>query len=459
MSKLNNYIRMPLGRRGLAAVAASVVSLAMALPAAAEPTKFEFWYGVTGPLSDTVQQMCTNFNKSQSDFQIVCVSHGDYAQNFQDLIAAYRANKQPTLGQENEITTGTMLLSGAVVPAQKMITDAGYKIDWNNYLPAVRAYYQTSKGELYSMPFNSSTAVLYWNQDAFAKIGKDKAPATWEEAHDDAVALKKAGYDCPIALDISSDAVWQDMEQFLFAHGEPVATKDNGYNGLDAQVVFNKSAKFVKFISDLKAWTDEGTVVLKNAKAGESTTAAFAAGHCQMEFESVASHSGIGKTAAPDMHWSTAVLPIYAGTERHNAVVGGASIWVLKGKSEAEYKGAAAFLNWLSQPEQALFWSTNTGYIPVTKTGYDYLVKSGFYDKAPYKGREAAIHALNDSKPAQYGGIRLLSMPQIRVEVGNAFAAIFSGKTPVQQALDEAAQRSNDDLAKAAAPYKGQAFP
>jgi sn-glycerol 3-phosphate transport system substrate-binding protein len=450
---------MPIVRRSLTAVAAGVVSLAMALPAAAAPTKFEFWYGVTGPLSDTVQQMCANFNKSQSDFQIVCVSHGDYAQNFQDLIAAYRANKQPTLGQENEITTGTMLLSGAVVPAQKMITDAGYKIDWNNYLPAVRAYYQTSKGELYSMPFNSSTAVLYWNQDAFAKIGKDKAPVTWEEAHDDAVALKKAGYDCPIALDISSDAVWQDMEQFLFAHGDPVATKDNGYNGLDAQVVFNKSTKFVKYISDLKSWVDEGTVVLKNAKSGESTTAAFASGHCQMEFESVASHSGIGKTAAPDMHWSTAVLPIYAGTERHNAVVGGASIWVMKGKTDAEYKGAAAFLNWLSQPEQALFWSTNTGYIPVTKTGYDFLVKSGFYDKAPYKGREAAIHALNDSKPAQYGGIRLLSMPQIRVEVGNAFAAIFSGKTPVQQALDEAAQRSNDILVKAAAPYKGQAFP
>ena len=62
------------------------------------------------------------------------------------------------------------------------------------------------------------------------------------------------------------------------------------------------------------------------------------------------------------------MLPVYAGTERQNSLVGGASLWVLKGKSDAEYKGAAAFLNFIAQPEQALFWSTNTGYIPVTKT-------------------------------------------------------------------------------------------
>jgi sn-glycerol 3-phosphate transport system substrate-binding protein len=225
----------------LVAAAAGLVGLAFASTSAlAEPTKFDFWYGLSGALSDTVQQMCDNFNKSQTDYQIVCTSHTDYATNFQDLIAAYRANNPPTLGQENEITTGTMLLSGAVVPVQQMMEDAGFKIDWDNYLPAVRGYYQTSKGELYSMPFNSSTAVLYWNQDAFAKIGKDHAPATWEEAHDDMVALKAAGYDCPLALDITSDATWQDMEQFLTIHGESVATKDNGFGGLDAQVTFNK---------------------------------------------------------------------------------------------------------------------------------------------------------------------------------------------------------------------------
>jgi sn-glycerol 3-phosphate transport system substrate-binding protein len=424
----------------------------------ADPVKFDFWYGLSGALSNTVQQMCSDFNKSQSDYQIVCTSQTDYATNLQNTIAAYRAKKQPTLAQLNEISTGTMLLSGAVIPVQQMMADAGYKIDWDNYIAAVRAYYQTTKGELWSMPFNASTAVLYWNQDAFKKIGKDHAPATWEEAHDDMVALKAAGYDCPLALDISSDASWQDMEQFSVIHGEPIATENNGYGGLDAQVTFNKT-KFVRMLTDLKKWHDEGVLQLKDSNSGESAEASFAAGHCQMQYESVAGHSSVGKTAAPDMHWSIAMLPVYADTQRHDAIIGGASIWVLKGKSDAEYKGAAAFFNWLAQPAQVLFWSTNTGYIPITKTGYDYLVKSGFYDKAPYKGREIAIQALTAGVAGGEPGIRLIAMPQIRNEVGNAMAAIFAGTSSVQDALDDAAKRSDDDLARAAAPYKGKTFP
>jgi sn-glycerol 3-phosphate transport system substrate-binding protein len=212
--------------------------------------------------------------------------------------------------------------------------------------------------------------------------------------------------------------------------------------------------------TDLKNWYDQGLVKIKDAKAGESYEAAFADGHCQMTLDSIGDHGTIGKTAAPDMHWATAELPMYAGFERHNSIVGGASLWVLKGKSDAEYKGAAAFLNWLSQPQQALFWSTETGYIPVTKSGYDFMVKSGFYDKAPFKGREVAVQSLSEGTPTPLTrGIRLAVMPQIRQEWGNAMQAIFAGQISVQDGLDQAAQRSDADLAKAAAQYTGKTLP
>jgi sn-glycerol 3-phosphate transport system substrate-binding protein len=116
----------------------------------------------------------------------------------------------------------------------------------------------------------------------------------------------------------------------------------------------------------------------------------------------------------------------------------------MKGHSEAEYKGAAAFLNWIAQPEQALFWSTNTGYIPVTRSGYDYMVKSGFYEKAPFKGREVAIQSLSVGSPTPLTrGMRLGSMPQIRQEVVNALQGIFAGKVSVQAGLDDAVTRGN----------------
>lgn len=449
-----------LSSRLIQAAAIGAASLAlMTTGAFADKTKFDFWFGNSGDIAKVVQRVCDNFNASQTDYEIVCTSQGSYDAALQNTIAAYRANKQPTIVQVFDIGTLTMLLSDAFVPANKLMADNGYKIDWTNYFGGISAYYATSKGEMYSMPFNSSTALLYWNEDAFKKIGKDAAPKTWEEAADDMKALKAAGYDCPLGIDVSNNEIWQLMEQFSAVHGAAVASQNDGYDGLDAQLVFNKGL-FPKYITDLKSWYDAGLLKLKSKQAGEDYVTAFANAHCQMTLTSVGDHGTVSRTAAPDMHWSVAELPVYAGTDRKNSLVGGASLWTLKGHTDAEYKGAAAFLNFIAQPEQALFWSTNTGYIPVTKTGYDYMVKNGFYDKAPYKGREVAIASLTASAPTPLTrGMRLGSMPQIRQEVGNALQAIFAGQVSVQQGLDDAVARGNDALRKFEATYKGKTLP
>ena len=446
--------------RLIQAAATAAIGTSLSISSAfADPAKFDFWFGNSGDIAKVVQKVCDNFNASQTDYQIVCTSQGSYDAALQNTIAAYRANKQPTIVQVFDIGTLTMMLSDAFVPANKLMADNGYDVDWNAYIGGVKAYYATSKGDMYSMPFNSSTALLYWNQDAFKKIGKDAAPATWEDVGQDLKALKAAGYDCPFGIDVSNNEVWQLLEQFSAVHGIPVATENNGYDGLNAELVFNKG-KFVQMVTDLKSWYDQGLLVLKSKQAGEDYVTAFASGHCQMTLTSVGDHGTIGRTASPDMHWNVAELPIYAGTERKNSLVGGASLWVMKGHTEAEYKGAAAFLNFIRQPEQALFWSTNTGYIPVTKTGYDYMVKNGFYDKFPYKGREVAIASLSASEPTPVTrGMRLGAMPQVRQEVGNALQAILAGNVTVQQGLDDAAARGNEALRKFEATYKGKTLP
>jgi sn-glycerol 3-phosphate transport system substrate-binding protein len=172
---------------------------------------------------------------------------------------------------------------------------------------------------------------------------------------------------------------------------------------------------------------------------------------------SVGDHGNIGRTADPNMHWDVAMLPVYAGTTRHNSFVGGASLWVLANHKPEEYKAAAAFLNFIAQPEQALFWSTVTGYIPVTRTGFDYMKANGFYDKPPYKGREIAIAQLSVEDAGKGpGGIRLGNFLQIRGELGNGLQEIFSGKASVQEGLDNAVERANMILRRFEATYKGK---
>src|SRR4030095_1075338 len=139
------------------------------------------------------------------------------------------------------------------------------------------------------LPLQLFDGAALLDKDALQKIGKSEAPKTWEEAAADMKALKGAGYDCPLAFDISQDESWQLMEQFSAVHGEPIATENNGFGGLDAELTFNKT-DFVKFVTDLKSWYDEGLAKIKSPNTGEDYVAAFASGHCQMTLTSVGDH-------------------------------------------------------------------------------------------------------------------------------------------------------------------------
>lgn len=446
-------------KKTILATAAVATVMLVSGAQAAEKTKFDFWFGLSGDLEKRVQEVCGRFNASQNEFEVVCTSQGNYDAALQNTIAAFRAGKQPTVVQVYDVGTATMMLSDAFLPSYQLMEENGYKIDWNDYIGGIAGYYASSKGQMFSFPFNSSTALLYWNKDAFEKIGKTAAPKTWEEAHDDMAALKKAGYECPMAINVSANESWQLLEQFSAIHGEPIATKNNGYDGLDAELTFNKT-KFVKYIKDLKAWYDDGLVKIKSKDLGQDMVQAFAAGDCQMIMTSVGDHGTVGRTAKEGLHWDVAMLPVYAGTERKNSLVGGASLWTLKGKSAAEYKGAAAFLAFIAKPESALFWSTVTGYIPVTKSGFEFMKKEGFYDKAPYKGREVAIELLTYTPPTPLTrGIRLGGFTQIRAEVGNGLQSIFAGKEDVQTGIDGIVSRGDAILRRFEATYKGKQLP
>lgn len=435
----------------------SVAALLFSVTAqAAERVKFEMWHGLTGDLGGVVDQVCKRFNESQSDYEIICTSQGSYDNALQNAIAAYRAKKNPTIVQIFDAGTLDLLLSEAYVPARKLMADNGYKINWDDYIPAISNYYANSKGELNSFPFNSSTAMMYWNNDAFAKIGKTEAPKTWEETFDSLKALKAAGYECPMAWNYDT---WPIMEQFSAINNIPVATKGNGYQGLDAEFAVNKG-KFVDVIKSLKKAYDDGLVKIKTPDTGATIVQAFANADCQVMLSSIADHGTVGKTQKPDMKWDVAMLPTLAGVERHNSLVGGASLWALQGKTDAEYKGAAAFFNFIAQPESALFWSTNTGYIPVTKSGFEFMKTQGFYDKAPYKGRELAIASLNASPVNENTrGIRLGGFVQIRKEMRDALTDIFANKVSVEDGINSAVERSNAVLRKFEKTYAGKMLP
>src|SRR5262245_41347649 len=145
-------------------------------------TDIHFWHAMTGQLGDAVETLVKQFNESQPDYEVKPLRKGTYAEALTSAIAAYRQKNPPHLVQVFDVGTQTMLLSGAVYPVFDLMRDQEVRIDWNDFIKPVTGYYMKD-GKLYSMPFNSSTPILYYNKDAFKKAGLDpeRPPRTWKD--------------------------------------------------------------------------------------------------------------------------------------------------------------------------------------------------------------------------------------------------------------------------------------
>ncbi|MCP8896492.1 extracellular solute-binding protein [Shinella daejeonensis] len=440
----------------LGAISCSLLALASAANAN-DRIKFDFWHGLTGQLGEVVERQCALFNGSQTEYEVTCTGQGGYDMAEQNTIAAFRAGEQPTIVQMYEIGTVNFMLSGAIYPANQFAKDHGLDIDWSAYFPGIANYYATSTGEMWSFPYNSSTAVFYWNKDAWAKIGKDHAPQTWDELGADLAAMKEAGIECGFAFDYDA---WMNLEQFSAVNALPVATMDNGYGGLGAEVTFHETP-FVDHMQRYKDWVDQGFARVQTQQTGKSLVQAFADGTCASMVHTIGNHSVIKDTQVDGLNWDVTLMPVIDVDNRHNSIVGGAALWVLQGKSPEEYKAAAAFLAYVTGAETGeRYMVENTGYIPVTLPGFELLKNSGFYEQDRFRGREVAIASLTASDVTPLTrGIRLGNHIAIRNEIRTAMETFLSGKADVKTAVTEAAERSNQTLRRFEQTYRGAELP
>ena len=427
--------------RRMIALAALVAWLAAPV-ASAEPVELQWWHAMTSVNADRVNKIAADFNASQAGYKIVPVFKGSYAETMNAGVAAYRAGNAPHIIQIFEVGTATMMAAkGAVKPVYQLMAEAGEPFDQNAYLPAVTAYYSTADGKMLSFPFNSSTAITYWNKDAFKKAGldADKAPQTWPETLAMAQKLRATGVPCGLTAAWIS---WTQIEQFSAWHNIPLATKANGLEGADAVLEINNPV-LAKHIQNLAAAEKD-----KSFDYGGRTTepeGKFLNGECAMIQTSSAAF-GIFKSGAK-FDFGMAELPYYpdvAGAPQ-NSIIGGASLWVMGGKKPEEYNGVAKFFTFLSQTGLQQQLHEDTGYLPITKAAYEATKASGFYEKNP--GREIPVLQMTAKLPTENSrGLRLGNLVQIRDIIAEDLETVFAGKSDAKPALDDAVNRGNDLL-------------
>ncbi|QPF84849.1 sn-glycerol-3-phosphate ABC transporter substrate-binding protein UgpB [Bradyrhizobium genosp. L] len=424
--------------RHFGAAAAVAVTLAFGATPALAATEIQWWHAMTGANNDVIVKLANDFNASQSDYKVIPTYKGGYADTMNAGIAAFRAGNAPAIMQVFEVGTATMMAAtGAVKPVYKLMADAGEKFDPNNYLPAITGYYSTSKGEMLSFPFNSSSTVMWVNLDALKKANIAEIPKTWPDVFEDGKKLKAAGYTtCGFS---GSWVTWVNLEQLSAWHNVPLASKANGLDGFDTVLEFNGPLQ-VKHLENL--------VELQKEKiydyAGRTNTGEgrFTSGECPIYITSSAFFGNV--KAQAKFNFTAAPMPYYPDVKGapQNSIIGGASLWVMGGKSAEEYKGVAKFLTFLSDTDRQVWIHKASGYLPITKAAYAKAKEEGFYKDQPYL--ETPLLELTNKPPTENSrGLRLGNMVQLRDMWSEEIEQALAGKKTAKQALDAAVEKGN----------------
>ena len=414
-------------------------SLLLSLQPLRAATDILWWHAMSGELGRQLEKLAADFNQSQQAYRVVPVYKGSYAETVSASIFAFRSRSQPAIVQVNEIATATMMAAkGAIYPVYDLMRDESEPFLPTAYLPAVTGYYSDLAGNMLSLPFNASTPILYYNKELFRKAGlnPEVAPRTWPEVGAAAQRLRVSGVACGFTTHWPS---WVNVENFSALHDVPLATKSNGFGGLDTALTINNRL-VVRHIAQLAEW--QKTKVYDYSGRATSAEPRFQNGECGIFLGSSATRADILKNAKFDVGFGA--LPYWPDVQGapRNSIIGGATLWVLRDRPREEYKGVARFFAFLSKAEVQAAWHQATGYLPITKAAYELSRERGFYDRNP--GSSISVEQMMRTTPSENSkGLRLGSFVLIRDVIEDEMEQAFAGKKPAQEAMDSAVERGN----------------
>ena len=194
-----------------------------------------FWHSMGGVNGEAMDYLVNKFNEeNDKGIKVDAQYQGEYDDAINKLKSAQIGNMGADLVQIYDIGTRFMIDSGWVIPMQELIDADGW--DASSLEPNIAAYY-TVDNKLYSMPFNSSTPILYYNKDMFEKAGITNVPESLPEIGEISEDLmQKGGAGEPISLSIYG---WF-FEQFTGKQGAAYVDNGNGRTGAATAVEFDK---------------------------------------------------------------------------------------------------------------------------------------------------------------------------------------------------------------------------
>ena len=418
-----------------------------ATPLASAQTTVEFWHSFgDAKRSGWIQARADEYNKTQSGVKVVPSYKGSYNDSLQATILAARQGKAPALVQIFEVGSQLALDSGAFQPVSSV-----KNVDFSDYIKPVINYY-TIGGKVNSLPFNSSSPVLYFNEDLMKKAGLNpKQPPTTFGGLLNAcqkIEAAKLNANC-FGMSLNG---WF-IEQWMAQQGAPLLNNANGRQGratatnLDSRAAKNiftffktmQDRGYYTYTGKLQDW-DGSDAIFTNQKAVFHITSTADIGNIR----DAAKKSGFGV--------GVGVMPIADGSKRNGVVIGGASLWISKGISKPQAEGALDFALYMTNTQNMADWHKLTGYYPVRQSSIELLRKQGWFTQTPLQ--LVAFNQLTKTVPgtATAGGLNGAAI-QTRKIMEEGVQKVLAGQN-VDAALKETKARADAALAEYNANFK-----
>lgn len=400
-------------------------------------TEITFWHSMGGVNGQAIDELVKRFNE-QNELGITVVSEfqGEYDDTLNKLRSAQIGSMGADLVQVYEIGTRFMIDSGWIIPMQQMVDADNY--DLSQIEPNLAAYY-TIDDQLYSMPFNSSTPLMYYNKDIFEKAGITEIPTSLEgiEAIGDKL-LNEGGAGEVMSLSIYG---WF-FEQFLGKQGLDYANNGNGREAAATAVAFDENGGAANILNAWKSLNDKGYAPVVG-KGGDAGLADFSAGKSAITLASTASLKQILQDVNGKFEVGTAYFPSVKDSDQGGVSIGGASLWALNNQDPKKLRATWEFVKFLVSPESQAYWNAQTGYFPVTTAAQEEQV---FKDNiAQYPQFQTAIDQLHDSSP-EYVGALLSVFSEARATVESEIESMLNGEVTADEAVAGMADSINKSI-------------
>lgn len=423
-----------------------------ALDAADGPVDVLFWHGMTNELESELIALTDAYNAGQDSVRVELQNQTSYGSTIDKFINASQSSR-PDLVQLPEYTLQQFAESGTVVPVAACVEASGH--DTSQFLPRTLSAY-TYEGIQWSMPFNVSDPVLYYNRKVFVAAGldPDDPPVTLEELRAVSQQIVDSGAAAfGIVIDSGPDSGggWF-IEQWFGRAGAPYADNGNGRLGPATEVLFD-SATGVELLTFVQEMIDDGLAVSvgDNPDGSQSllkmvdpdTPGAMTIG-TSAALGTVIQVLGSGTFAGLTPE-DIGVGPMPGPSDVPGAQVGGASLWIVADKDAAVTAGAWDYVTHLTSAQSQSSWAAGTGYVPVRVDALDLdPIKTTYADdprfRVPYDQLQARADDITANAPV------LGPQREVRVITARAVAAIIGG-ADVQSTLSAAVADANAAIA------------